>query len=176
MQHGFNDSLWEYLSPHQKDLLITGEHLKEYVLSLPDRPYSDYSFIVFPYAKAYEGFLKQLFLDIDYITEEEYESDFLRLGKLLSPNGSNGVGNGNGNGTASLYNRIRDEATSDLAKKIWQTWKRGRNELFHYFPHNYKQATLEEALEIIDNIKEAMQITFNMLFVKCKVRKSIKYT
>ncbi|EKD94861.1 MAG: hypothetical protein ACD_25C00193G0001, partial [uncultured bacterium] len=34
--------------------------------------------------------------------------------------------------------------------------KRGRNLVFHYFPHNYRRLGYEEALDIINDIVDAM--------------------
>ena len=42
---------------------------------------SDYSFIVAPAAKAYEGYLKEFFLKVGVISQEDYESDRFRVAK-----------------------------------------------------------------------------------------------
>ena len=46
----------------------------------------NFSFVVFPFAKAYEGFLKKAFLGVGFISRLDYISDHFRLGKVLSPN------------------------------------------------------------------------------------------
>ena len=46
---------------------------------------TDYSYLVFPYAKLYEGFLKDIFLSAEIISQTEYVSDHFRIGKALSP-------------------------------------------------------------------------------------------
>ena len=46
----------------------------------------DYSFVVFPMAKAYEGFLKKLFFDLGLINKRQYQGDRFRVGKSLNPN------------------------------------------------------------------------------------------
>jgi hypothetical protein len=43
-----------------------------------------------------------------------------------------------------------------LPEKLWAAWKRGRNLVFHYFPHNFRKLSYEEAREIIDNFIEVM--------------------
>ena len=54
--------LWSYLSDEQRGLILDGEQLlsdSKHLTSI-----SDYSFLVFPFAKAFEGFLKKLFLNL----------------------------------------------------------------------------------------------------------------
>jgi hypothetical protein len=169
MKIQFSQEVWDYISPHQKDLIISGNYLLDYFTS-NSLNILDFSFIIFPFAKAYEGYLKQLFLDVNFITEEEYESDYLRLGKLLSPNNSNAQFD-----TTSVYNKIRDTVHVTLAKKVWITWKKARNEVFHYFPHNYKQVGYGEALQHIHEIKQIIEESYALLFSLCKECKSNKY-
>ncbi len=148
---------WNYLSQNQKDLILEGQHLMDDVIKEGNYEFKDYSFLVFPFAKAYEGFLKQLFKDIGFISRLDYISDHLRLGKLMSPNLINRLGD------RSLYKKISEKATDELADKIWQTWKMGRNQIFHYFPHNIKAISFEEAKEITNNIIGTMEETYSKL-------------
>ena len=78
--------LWQYLSPTQRVLASGGEFLLDDSYVHENREPSDYSYLVFPYAKLYEGFLKQLFLDLGIIDERNFISDHFRIGKALSPN------------------------------------------------------------------------------------------
>lgn len=149
--------LWNYLSQMQKDLLIEGEYLKNDIIKDCKYVFKDYSFLVFPYAKAYEGFLKQLFKDIGYLSHLDYISDHLRLGKLLSPNLIGRLGD------RSLYRKLRDAINREFADRLWMTWKNGRNQIFHYFPHNYKAITFEEADDIIKEIVETMKSAYEKL-------------
>lgn len=148
---------WSYLSQNQKDLISEGEYLMNDVIRHQTYKFKDYSFLVFPYAKAYEGYLKQLFKDIDFISHLDYISDHLRLGKLMSPNLIGRLGD------RSLYKKIKEASSEDLADKIWQTWKLGRNQIFHYFPHNFKAVTFEEAEQIVQRIIETMEEAFSKL-------------
>lgn len=142
---------WKYVSDEQKNLILEGNYLMDEVLKKHVYTFKDYSFLVFPYAKAYEGYLKQLFKDIGFISRVDYISDHLRLGKLMSPNLIGRLGE------RSLYKKIREAASVDLANKIWITWKMGRNQVFHYFPHNFKAITLVEAEAIINEIIQTME-------------------
>lgn len=143
---------WNYLSQNQKDLIQEGQYMMRDVLG--DHAlykFKDYSFIVFPFAKAYEGFLKQLFKDINFISHLDYISDHLRLGKLLSPNLIGRLGE------RSLYKKIAESSSKEFAEKIWQTWKIGRNQVFHYYPHNLKALSFDEAETIVNQIIQTME-------------------
>ncbi|MBI1863294.1 hypothetical protein HYS00_04220 [Candidatus Microgenomates bacterium] len=149
---------WQYLSKEQQDLLLQGDYLSGEIIQRQKHTFKDYSFLVFPYAKAYEGFLKQLFQDIGYISHLDYISDHLRLGKLMSPNLIDRLGD------RSLYLRIEKSSGRDLAEKIWNTWKVGRNQVFHYFPHNLKALSFEEAEKLVNTIVQTMQESYRTLY------------
>ena len=154
---------WQYLSQNQKDLILEGQYLMNDIIKDNAYHFKDYSFLVFPFAKAYEGFLKQLFRDIGFISHLDYVSDHLRLGKLMSPNLIGRLGE------RSLYKKISMKTSLDLAEKIWQTWKIGRNQIFHYFPHNIKAISFEEAEEIINQIIKTMEETYEKLNSKSQI-------
>lgn len=159
--------LWDYLSQPQKDLVEQGKFIIEEVIEEGKYNFKDYSFIVFPFAKAYEGFLKQLLLDVKFITPEDYNSDHFRLGKVLSPNLEQKLG------VHSVYRKICNEVGCDLSNKIWDAWKIGRNQVFHYFPHNIKSLSFEEATSICQKILDAMSesvASLKMTTVKNKLK------
>jgi hypothetical protein len=143
--------LWQYLSPEQKKLASDGKLLIEDRALHPNERLSDYSYLVFPFAKMYEGFLKQLFLNLDIITEKDYRSDHFRIGKALSPNLVHRLRH------HSAYGQIEARYGKDLADAIWFTWKSARNLVFHYFPHNYRALTFAEAEELIRTIAATME-------------------
>ncbi|MBW7960168.1 hypothetical protein H3C65_01585 [Patescibacteria group bacterium] len=145
---------WLYLSQEQKDLIREGQYLLNNVIRNQAYHFKDYSFLVFPFAKAYEGFLKQLFKDNKMISRLDYISNHLRLGKLMSPNLVGRLGE------KSLYKKIRDAAGEKTADRIWTVWKIGRNQIFHYFPHNVKAISLMEAEKIITEILDTMEDAF----------------
>jgi hypothetical protein len=151
---------WQYLSQNQKDLIREGQYLMEDIIKDNAYQFKDYSFLVFPFAKAYEGFLKQLFKDIKFISHLDYISDHLRLGKLMSPNLISKLGE------RSLYLKIENKAGQPLAEKVWTVWKRGRNQIFHYFPHNLKAINFDEATVIIDEIIKTMEEAYDKLKTK----------
>ncbi len=157
MPKDINRLFWEYLSQPQKDLISEGEYLMNEIIRDQSYKFKDYSFLIFPYAKAYEGFLKQIFKDINFISHLDYISDHLRLGKLMSPNLIGRLGD------RSLYKKIQEKTNQEFAEKVWETWKIGRNQIFHYFPHNLKAVSFGEAEKIIGRIVTTMEEVYEKL-------------
>lgn len=142
--------LWNYLSAPKRVLAEDGAFLvRDSVNHVNEEP-TDYSYLVFPYAKLYEGFLKDFFLDLDIIDVRDYQSDHFRIGKTLSPNLAKKLGR------RSAYGQIVTRYGKDLATRLWHTWKNGRNLVFHYFPHNYRALSLDQAKMLIQMIIETM--------------------
>lgn len=156
----YPEDFWNYLSIPQQDLLIEGDYLKDQIIEDAEYSFKDYSFLVFPFAKAYEGFLKQVFLDVGFITHLDYISDHFRLGKMLSPNMIQKLGE-----SRSTYVMIERAISRDAAEEIWQTWKLHRNEIFHYYPHNLKAITFEEADHIVKQITRTMRDVYKKLLL-----------
>ena len=150
-------NFWEYLSQNEKDLILEGNFLMNDVIRHHDYVFKDYSFLIFPYAKAYEGYLKKLFLDLGFISHLDYISDHLRLGKLMAPQLIEHLGD------RSLYKKIKEKATKETADAIWDTWRIGRNQVFHYFPHNTRQVTFAEAEETVNRIITTMKLAHEKL-------------
>ncbi len=156
-------ALWMYLSVEIQDLLKDGEVLVEEAGHV-DGLISDYSYLVFPFAKAYEGFLKKLFLDMDLIKEDEYYGDDIRIGRILNP--------GYINELTSVYRKVcvpkgakGDAVSNEVSQKLWEGWRKGRNQIFHYFPHNFRKLSHDEAVDLINQLIEAMAFAIT----SCKV-------
>lgn len=145
-----DSALWQYLSSDQRQLVTDGQLLISDRTMHPSDHLSDYSYLVFPFAKLYEGFLKQLFRDIGAISDRDYQSDHFRIGKALSPNLARLLGN------RSAYSWIARRYSPELAATLWTTWKEGRNLIFHYFPHNLRRLSFAEATDTVTKIVTAM--------------------
>ena len=143
--------LWQYLSPQQRILAGDGAFLWEDSVRHIDEDPTDYSYIVFPFAKMYEGFLKQLLLDLGILSQSEYTSTHYRIGRSLSPNLVRRLGR------HSAYGELARQFSADLPEQLWHAWKEGRNLVFHYFPHNYRSLTREQAGGAISLILTAMR-------------------
>jgi hypothetical protein len=149
--------LWQYLSEMQRDLILEGQFLMNEIVKNQAYQFKDYSFLIFPFAKAYEGYLKKLFRDLKFISHLDYISDHLRLGKLMSPNLVGKLGE------RSLYKKIKEATTKELADRIWDIWRRGRNQIFHYFPHNLKAISFLHAKYIVDEFLATMAASYERL-------------
>lgn len=142
--------LWQYLSPNQRILAGDGAFLLADSDHHRDEEPTDYSYVVFPFAKLYEGFLKQFLLDLGIISARDYASDHFRIGKVMSPNLVKRLGG------RSAYGQLSHRFGQSLALKLWQAWKEGRNIVFHYFPHNYRALSRDRAKECIGILVTAM--------------------
>lgn len=156
------EPIWEYFSATQRDLIQEGNYLMSITEDHGYR-FKDYSFLVFPYAKAYEGYLKQLFLDLNFISHLDYISDHFRIGKYLSPHLMMRLGD------RSIYTQIIKQTSEDVAARIWETWKLGRNEVFHYYPHNIKRLTFTDAKNLNEELLATMVEAYEQLKVGGKV-------
>ncbi len=141
--------LFKYLQEEIKGLVQDGlillSHAKEH-----EGEISDFSYLVFPFSKAYEGFLKKFFLDLGLIREDEYYSDEIRIGRILNP--------GYLEEHKSVYKFLsqHEKGGEVFTRKLWEIWRKGRNQVFHYFPHNFRKLSYEEAKQIIDEILDIM--------------------
>lgn len=162
-------SWWGYIEPDLQELLVASEFLTNVVKSwgadLPagSRVFHDYSFIVFPAAKAYEGFLKKIFLDLGFITNEDYIGKHFRIGKALNPY----LDPRFKEGRESVYDKVvkncgnnRLNAGKDLADTLWNAWSQGRNLVFHWFPEEKRVVSFSEAENKINLIVDAMDTAF----------------
>jgi len=158
---------WKYLGEDLQKLLLTSEFLysvvEEWGGNLPGgkQKFHDYSFVVFPAAKAYEGFLKKLFLDLNCITEEDYYGKHFRIGKALNPSLSKEL---RGQG---VYDKMVNFCQGkELPDRLWETWKYSRNLVFHWFPNEKNTITLAEAGTRIEMVIGAIDQAFG----ECRIK------
>ena len=145
-----NSALWDYLEENLQGLIADGEKLVD--LARPEiGAVSDYSYLVFPFSKAYEGFLKKLFLNTDVINEKSFYGDEIRVGRILSPRYRKE------HAKQFSHMCLKETSKVDLADRLWDTWHKGRNRVFHYFPHNFRRLNYQEALEIILELASRME-------------------
>ena len=144
--------LWEYLTKELRALVEDGERLMTFVDEHGERAgITDFSFLVFSFAKAYEGFLKKILLDVGYLKHDEYYGDEMRIGRILNPSYKKEK--------QSIYEALCGSSAKrkDLTLRMWGMWKKGRNTVFHYFPHNFKRLKHEEAVKIVEEFVAVMQ-------------------
>ncbi|MEK7113105.1 MAG: hypothetical protein AAB875_07390 [Patescibacteria group bacterium] len=151
---------WDYIEEDLRELLKEAQLLINKVEGWEEK-FHDYAFVVFPAAKAYEGFLKKLFLDLGFITEEDYFGKRFRVGKVLNPNLEREFRE-----KESVYDKIVYFCQGPvLADKLWETWRESRNRSFHWFPKEKNALNFEEAKERVSMIVDAMDAAFK----ECKI-------
>lgn len=152
---------WDYLEEDLQELISESTLLIEKVKNWEER-FHDYAFVVFPASKAYEGFLKKLFLDLGLISEREYAGKRFRVGKALNPQLEKRL-----RARYSVYDKLVGFCAGDegLADVLWQTWREARNLLFHWFPDERNALSFDEAEEKVSMILYAMDKAFK----ECKI-------
>lgn len=156
-----NKIWWDYLEHDLQELLreswLLSDQVEQWV-----NTFHDYSFVVFPAAKAYEGFLKKLFLDLGFITQEDYYGKHFRIGKALNPSLDEKYREND-----SVYDKIVNYCGGqELADELWNTWKTSRNVLFHWFPEEKNVIDFESAKKRLEEIIAAMDSAVK----ECKIR------
>jgi hypothetical protein len=143
--------VWSYLTKEQRVLVDDGAFLIQDSLIHKDQEPTDYSYLVFPFAKLYEGFLKDVFLQLGIISSLDYASNRFRIGKVLNPNIVKQLHG------KSAFGQLRNRYGIELAEHLWYAWKQGRNLVFHYFPGNIRMLSREQSLATIDLLSTAME-------------------
>lgn len=135
------DSPWyQYLDQCQRALVDTSFSLLDHSQNIHDL--KDYSFIVFPMAKTYEGFLKKILFDLNLIDKATYEGRRFRIGRALNPDVRN-----HQRDEAWFYDDIVRVFGEGVAREMWNTWLSCRNHVFHYWPDCEQFLTIKEARE-----------------------------
>lgn len=158
---------WSYLGHDLQKLLITSKFLiitvQAWRVDLPggEKEFDDYAFVIFPAAKAYEGFLKKMFLDLGFISQEDYYGKHFRIGKSLNPSLPKEVR------AEEVYGKIvKYCGGKGLADNLWETWRVCRNLTFHWFPNEKNTVTFAESIEKVDMIISAIDSSFE----SCKLK------
>lgn len=151
-----NSNWWKYLTEPMRDLAKESftllEREESHLRQGSGEPMHDYSFVVFPMSKAYEGFLKKLFYDLGLINKNQFGGDRFRIGKALNPNLPKRYQ------WDWVYDKLalacHGEETPLL---MWEVWKKARNRIFHFFPDHNEFISLGQARELISEIQKAME-------------------
>ncbi|OGM11787.1 hypothetical protein A2Z22_04425 [Candidatus Woesebacteria bacterium RBG_16_34_12] len=155
-----NKVWWESLHEDLKELFRESLLLIKTVNTWEEK-FHDYAFIVFPAAKAYEGFLKSLFLNLGFITQEDYNGKRFRVGKALNPELDLKFRQ-----EESVYDKFVNFCNGKhLADELWNTWKECRNLIFHWFPNERNAIDFNEAKEKVNLVIATMDLVFK----ECKI-------
>ncbi len=144
------DSPWyQYLDDCQRALAETSFALLDKAKELHDL--KDYSFIVFPMAKAYEGFLKKVLFDRNLIDKNTYEGRKFRIGRALNPDVRN-----HQRDEDWFYDDMAEIFGNEVAREMWNAWLMCRNHVFHYWPDCEQFLTIAEVKERLQMMTEVM--------------------
>lgn len=151
-----NEAWYHFLDEDMRQLADLGMYLLNRERAAEEN-LVDYSFVVFPMAKAYEGFVKKFLLKSKLISQETYESNHFRIGKSLNPALDTDDRNGEW-----IYGKLEEACQgtegAGVAMAMWEAWRLCRNKLFHYFPNYEQQISIETAGERIELLKKAMSL------------------
>lgn len=148
-----SQALYAFFSEESRRLSRESLALAEW-LAVPSArpPIKDFSFVVFPIAKAYEGFLRDYFFQVGLIPEREYQSKHFRIGRSFNPDLPNRLRT-----EEWIFDDVANACSPEVARNLWQAWIEGRNHLFHYYEHGRYSLTYEAAVSRIWQLIEAME-------------------
>jgi len=153
LQNFQNKDWFKKLPAGQRDLLLQSLYLF-FDMNEHPRKFYDYSFIVMPASKAFEGFVKEFLFKVNLISQKKYEGERFRVGKALNPE----LEHVRKLKKVALYNDLANIfGDEQVPVRLWQTWKECRNRIFHFFPKLKQAITLEEAGERLLQIFETME-------------------
>jgi len=146
-------STYLFLDDYQRRLLLDGLLIKTiFTTSDSYRIFNsllnDFSVMVFPSAKAFEGYIKKLLLTIGLITEKEIkENPYKSIGKILDGEEIK----------KKLLDKKRDRT---IPKLLAVQWDLCRNIILHYDLDQPEIISKEEALKKIEDIHEAIKRSY----------------
>jgi hypothetical protein len=115
--------------------------------------FSDYSFIVFPLAKVYEGILKKILVEANLITEAQLQQDpDFSISGYFNPTGNSKIFD-------SLKDKTRDKAVPYV---IFATYQECRNQILHYDPYRDNRIkNIDTARFYIERILDAIDKAYD---------------
>jgi hypothetical protein len=148
------------VSNEQRSLIEISIDLYNKELASKNKRLTDYSFIVFSMSKAYEGFLKEKFLELGLIDNHTYEGRRFRIGRSLNPDVHE-----KSRDKYWLYDDLEEMCGAAMAKELWDSWLVCRNKVFHYFPKAQNFISLETAGDYLFKLSSAMKS-----LVECQIK------
>lgn len=147
----FSDQPWyPFLDPYARDLVELSCSLYSREVRLSS-VLTDYTFVVFPMSKAYEGFLKKYLYSVDLISKQSYYHKQFRIGRSLNPDISRSRQD-----EWWLYDEVERQCGKATARLLWNAWIDCRNHLFHYFADEHRVVDIAGAKKLLLQLSEAM--------------------
>lgn len=156
----YANSWYTFLEPAAR-VLVTQSYTLLFREERLQTTLEDYSFIVFPMGKAYEGFIKQYLKAAGIITRPDYNDSKFRIGRALNPDISL-----RHKDEWWLFDDLERACGNDTARHIWSAWLECRNHIFHYYVGQHEFLTLAQAKKKIDQINTAMTMAMACLQTK----------
>ena len=157
LQSDYSQETWfKFLTKEQQILVEVSYQL--FNDSINHQQLSDYSYIVFPMAKAYEGFLKKMLFEQRLIPEPVYLGKKFRIGRSLNPDVRSDQQD-----QYWLYDDLVNIFGEGLSRQIWETWLKCRNQVFHYFVKEPKMLTIDQAGQDLEMMRSTMGQTINLI-------------
>ncbi len=148
-----NESWFDALNLRCKKLLRQALFLIGRERSQPqDDMVTTYGFLVFPAAKAYEGFLKDYFLAMGFIESHHYADHYFRIGRSLNPEG-----NTYHKQETWVYDDISRSCGHDVAQDLWESWKLCRNQVFHFQQDASEVENIDTAEALVVRLMQSMK-------------------
>lgn len=115
--------------------------------------FNDYSFVVFPFAKAFEGVLKKILVEAGFLKEGELlEDPSLSINKYFNPVGNQKI-------LESVKDKTRDKA---IPYVIYSTYQECRNQIIHYDSYRDNRVkSLDEARFYLERIEDAIEKAYD---------------
>ncbi len=134
---------------HIQDSLTLTQHFAE-----PDHrsSFHDYAFMVFPMAKAYEGFLKHYFVHLGILNDSHFRSRHFRIGRSFNPDLTKNLRD-----EVWLFDDVANHCGNELAREMWNMWVEGRNHTFHYFPDERHCLSYGQAKKLVYRFVDIME-------------------
>ncbi|PWU23764.1 hypothetical protein C5B42_01915 [Candidatus Cerribacteria bacterium 'Amazon FNV 2010 28 9'] len=152
LEHNFTHARWYmFMTPQERTLADLSSELFDREERLHSS-YADYSFVVFPLSKAYEGFLKEFLFHLKLIDATEYAHREFRIGRSLNPDIPV-----RHQDEYWLYGKLVATCGEELSRKLWNIWLEARNHLFHYFPDAQHNISLAQAKELLLKLSTTME-------------------
>lgn len=151
----YSQAWYQQMNSWQRELVRTTLELYSREERL-NSSFTDYSFVIFPMAKAYEGFLKDFFYKTGLINKRTYGDKRFRIGRALNPDL-----HPNRQDEFWLYGEIQRRCGQELARQLWDTWLTCRNQVFHYFPENQRKLSLLDVAADIEKIATTVEQTYS---------------
>lgn len=114
-------------------------------------PLESYSFLVFPMAKAYEGFIKLYLKKMGLLNRSDYNDSKFRIGRALNPDISE-----QHKDEWWLYDDVARSCGEKVSRDLWDAWIQCRNRVFHYYFNQETEMDFDQATKKLFQMAQAM--------------------